>query len=113
MPPMVSEAGLPSGVEKCRRLRRALAEETDLAATGSRPTNALAAWAECEAKAARLVRGREGEGLDGALREQLACHASVMGSGAFRGRRDCAAELAALLERLRDAAPRQTDASGS
>lgn len=105
MPPMVYEASLPSGAEKCRRLRRALAEETDLAATGSRPTNALSAWVKCEAKAARLVRGGEGKGLDEALREQLACHAAVMGSGAFRGRSDCAAELATLLERLREAAP--------
>lgn len=101
-PRTVEAEGLPPGAEKCLRLRRALAPETDLGATGSRPTKALGAWAKCEAKAARAA-GRGGDALDGALREQLACQAGVMGSGSFRGRSDCAAELLALLERLREA----------
>ena len=101
-PRTVGAGGLPPGADKCLRLRRALAPETDLGATGSRPTNALGAWAKCEAKVARAA-GRGGDALDEALREQLACQAGVMGSGSFRGRSDCAAELLALLERLREA----------
>ena len=89
---------------RCRKLAGKLAATTDLADTGSRQNNALRAWTRCELREARREGRAAPAALEVAAREEEACYLAMMGSGRYRGRPHCAAEMAELLELLRAAA---------
>ena len=73
---------------RCAKYARALGRQrVDLRATGGRANNDLVRLLVCESGRS-LCRD--------AVAAHAACHAAVMGVGAFEGRRDCGAELAAL-----------------
>jgi hypothetical protein len=84
--------------DKCARLARQLealqtkgdiSDQDLLPRTGSRPTNALVKYLECEARATGSCSA--------AVRDYQRCHKAIMGTGLFNGeRRHCSPELSAL-----------------
>ena len=75
---------------KCAKFVRPLAggAAVDLRATGQRTNNALLSLLKCECKARKVC--------DTPLARYAACHASVMGVGAYQGQPHCGDQLEAL-----------------
>ena len=84
-----------SGEQKCAKLAAALAKsleagggKLDLSFTGSKENNALISLLKCDAKALKKTLPACGV----AVKRYDKCHASVMGTGMFEGRKGCAKE---------------------
>jgi hypothetical protein len=89
-----------SGEPKCLKLAGALSKtldggksKLDFSLTGSKENNALIALLKCDARALKDKLPHCGD----AVKRYDKCHASVMGTGMFEGRKGCAAEAEDLL----------------
>ena len=95
---IIDAPGSASGEQKCAKLAAALAKsleagggKLDLSLTGSKENNALVSLLKCDAKALKKALHHPG-GCDDAVKRYDKCHASVMGTGMFEGRKGCAKE---------------------
>ena len=78
---------------KCEKFCKALRGKTvELDLTGERLSNELLKLLKCQCKADGRQCGAE-------LERYSRCHKSVMGSGAFEGKRNCGPEFLALFSR--------------
>ena len=89
MAQLLEGSELLSVSRKCRKFRKALeGQNVDLAKCGDKTNNALVNLLRCECKQKKICEAE--------IANYSACHSSVMGAGAFKGRPDCAAELVKL-----------------
>lgn len=77
--------------KKCMKLMKVLNDKVvDINATGHRDNNALLKLLKCECKESKICLDVD--------KSYSTCHSNIMGTGSYKGRKDCGVELAELLQ---------------
>ncbi|QDZ24260.1 hypothetical protein HOP50_13g67960 [Chloropicon primus] len=103
----VEKDELAEGHKRCGKMRKLVAQRTNVHKPGTREYNRLVGFIKCNIREDRKER-REGDGglLEEAFGDHQRCFLSFMGSGQFQGRSNCAKEMEEVLKRLEDISSR-------